>query len=94
MKRLRWDPEKNRKLLEERAVSFEHIVIAIENGQLLAEFVHPNQVKYSGQRILAVNLNEYVYLVPFVEDEQGYFLKTVIPSRKATRDFLAKKEFI
>jgi uncharacterized DUF497 family protein len=91
MKRFRWDSEKSRKLLEERDVSFEHVVIAIENGHLLAEYLHPNQERYPNQRILAVSLSEYVFLVPFVEDEQGYFLKSIIPSRKATRDFISSR---
>ena len=91
MKRFKWDAEKNAQLYQERKVSFEHVVVAIENGQVLAEYMHPNQVRYFGQRILAISLNDYVYLVPFVEDGDDYFLKTIIPSRKATRDFLSNR---
>jgi len=62
--------------------------VAIESGGLLDILRHPNPAKYPRQRILVVELNGYVHLVPFVEERDHFFLKTIIPSRKATRDYL------
>jgi len=92
MKPFRWSPEKNEALRADRNVSFEQVVVAIETGGLLDILAHPNQEKYPRQRILVVAVDNYVCLVPFVEDEDCYFLKTVIPSRKATRDYLREGE--
>ena len=88
MKYFSWNIEKNEQLKKERGISFEEVVFHIERGQLLDIVEHPNQEKYAGQRIFIVYINDYVYLVPFVEDEQEVFLKTIIPSRKATRKYL------
>jgi uncharacterized DUF497 family protein len=88
MKYFSWNIEKNEQLKKERGISFEEVVFHIERGQLLDIVEHPNQEKYAGQRIFIVHINDYVYLVPFVEDEQEVFLKTIIPSRKATRKYL------
>jgi hypothetical protein len=92
MKPFRWSPEKNDLLKSERGVSFEQMTVAIETGGLLDVLSHPNQAKYPNQQILVVASDGYVYLVPFVEEADHYFLKTVIPSRKATRDYLSKSE--
>ncbi len=80
-----WNPEKNKKLILERGISFEEIVLNIELGHEIEIYDHPNQEKYPGQKISAVIVEDYVYLVPFVESEDGIFLKTIIPSRKATK---------
>ncbi|MBK4736733.1 BrnT family toxin [Noviherbaspirillum pedocola] len=88
MKPFRWNAQKNETLKAERGVSFESIVVAIEAGGLLDILAHPNSEKYPGQRILMVELCNYAYLVPYVEETSYYFLKTAIPSRKATRDYL------
>lgn len=88
MKYFSWNNEKNQHLQIERNVSFEEVVFYIEQGQLLDIIEHPNSQKYQGQRIFIVNINGYVYLVPFVETEREVFLKTIIPSRKATRRYL------
>ena len=80
--------EKNEQLMLERGVSFEQMVVAIEAGGLLDVLAHPNPAKYPNQRILAVACDGYAYLVPFVEQVDHFFLKTVIPSRKATRHYL------
>lgn len=88
MKPFRWSPEKNELLKSERGVSFESMVVAVEGGRLLDVLAHPNEKKYPGQRVLVVSHDNYAYLVPFVEDDDFFFLKTVIPSRKATRDYL------
>jgi uncharacterized DUF497 family protein len=90
MKPFRWSSEKNDLLKQERGIGFEHIVVAVEAGGLLDIVAHPNQEKYPRQRILVVSCDGYAYLVPFVEEDDHYFLKTVIPSRKATRNFLKK----
>ncbi|MHB0978589.1 MAG: toxin [Thermoleophilia bacterium] len=71
---------------------FERVVVAIETGGLLDILAHPNQAKYPRQRILVVAADNYAYLVPFVEDEDYFLLKTIIPSRKATRDYLQEGE--
>ena len=90
MKPFRWNPDKNDALKVERGISFEVIVLAIEADGLLDELRHPNAVKYPNQSVLTVAFDNYVYLVPYVEDSDHYFLKTVIPSRKATRDYLLR----
>jgi hypothetical protein len=92
VKPFRWDPEKNDALKGARGLSFESIVVAVESGGLLDIVNHPNQAKYPKQKVLVVAIENYAYLVPFVEEEEHYFLKTVIPSRKATRDHLHKGE--
>ncbi|EXI81934.1 MAG: hypothetical protein AW10_00879 [Candidatus Accumulibacter appositus] len=92
MKPFRWSAEKNETLREERGVSFESILVAVESGGLLDLLAHPNQAKYPRQRILVVACDNYACLVPFVEEEDYFFLKTIIPSRKATRDYLSQGE--
>jgi hypothetical protein len=77
-------------LLEERGITFERIVFEIGLGNERAVFLHPNQDRYPGQLISMVEVDDYVYLVPFVENEAEIFLKTIIPSRKATRQFRSK----
>lgn len=88
MKYFTWNPEKNEFLVEERGVSFERILYLIENNGLLDIVAHPNQDKYPNQKMFIVNLENYAYLVPFVENENEIFLKTIIPSRKATKRYL------
>jgi len=90
VKTFRWNSEKNDSLLLNRGVSFEEVEAAIERGDLLDILSHPNRAKYPNQRIFVVRLLEYIYLVPFVEDRNSYFLKTIIPSRKATKDYLGE----
>ena len=92
MKYFSWNPEKNELLKAERQVSFEDVVFYIERGFLLDVLEHSDQEKYKGQKILVVQMNDYVYLVPFVEDDHNVFLKTVIPSRKATKQYLKGSE--
>ncbi|HPB90658.1 MAG TPA: toxin [Rugosibacter sp.] len=92
MKPFRWSPEKNETVKAEWGISFERIVVSIEAGGLLDILAHPNQAKYPRQRVLVVACDNYVYLVPFVEEENYFFPKTVIPSRKATRDYLNQGE--
>lgn len=91
MKPFRWAHDKNETLKTERNISFEEIALAIEADGLLDILQHPNAVKYPNQSVLVVAFEAYVYLVPFVEEADYYFLKTVIPSRKATKDYLLKE---
>ena len=88
MKPFRWNHEKNEQLKAERNMSFEEIVLAIEADGLLDIVARSNPGKYPNQRMFAVAVEQYAYLVPFVEEADYYFLKTVIPNRKATRDYL------
>ena len=88
MKYFNWNNDKNEKLREKRGVSFEEVVLAIEQGQLLDILEHPNKNKYDNQNIFVIKLYNYVWLFPFVEDENEVFLKTIIPSRKATKKYL------
>ena len=90
MKPFEWDEEKNQLLKGQRGVSFEEVVFHLENGDLLARLDHFNRLKYAHQEIFIIKMDDYVYLVPFVENKDRYFLKTIIPSRKLTRDYLRK----
>jgi hypothetical protein len=88
MKPFRWSAEKNGSLKSERGVSFEQMTVAVETGGLLDVLSHPNPAKNPNQQILVVVSDGYVDWLPFVEEPEYYFLKTIIPSRKATRDYL------
>lgn len=88
MKPFRWNADKNESLLKERHISFESMVVAIEADGLLDVLMHPNLKKYPNQKVLVIARDGYVYLVPMVEEDSYFFLKTIIPSRKATRDYL------
>jgi uncharacterized DUF497 family protein len=83
-----WDDQKNAVLKRTRGVSFEQVVMHIESGDVLDVMAHPNRAKYPNQQVLVVNMNDYAYAVPFVEQGQQRFLKTVVPSRKLTRQYL------
>ena len=87
-----WNQEQNELLKEERQISFEDVVFYIEQGFLLDILENPNQEKYKGQKIFVVQIDDYAYLISFVEDEREIFLKTIIPSRKATRKYLKGSE--
>ncbi|MCP9902091.1 toxin [Cyanobium sp. Cruz CV13-4-11] len=84
MKPFRWSAGKNEVLQLQRGVSFEAVVVAIESGDLLDIVEHPNQARYPGQRILVVLISGYAHLVPSIGADDHFFLKTIIPSRKAT----------
>lgn len=84
--------EKNKQLIKERGISFEEIIAALDNDKLLDILEHPNIEKYPDQKIYVVDINDYVYLVPFVrKDKQEVFLRTVFPSRKLTKVYLKKE---
>ncbi len=88
MKEINWNEEKNELLKKERSISFEMVLDAIESGMLLDNIQHPNQEKYPNQNMLVLAIEEYVYIVPYVETEQELFLKTIIPSRKMKKKYL------
>lgn len=91
MKYFDWNKEKNEILKKERKISFEDIQEALFSGHGLDVFEHPNHKKYPSQKVFAVEIEEYVYFVPFVEDEIKIFLKTIYPSGKLTKKYLNKK---
>jgi uncharacterized DUF497 family protein len=91
VKPISWNAEKNALLKAERGVSFEDVVFHIMAGDILDTVDHPNQVRYPGQQIHVIAIEGYVYLVPFVESDEEVFLKTIIPSRKATKSHLGER---
>ena len=90
MKSFDWDSEKNQKLIEERNFSFEDASYYLLNGGLIGDVPHSNLEKYPNQRIFIIDVDGYAYLIPYVESDEHIFLKTIIPSRKATRDYLGE----
>jgi|TARA_R110002095_G_scaffold168527_1_gene146235 uncharacterized DUF497 family protein len=86
-----WNPEKNEELIKGRGISFERVIQHIENEQVLDVVKHPNTSKYPNQYMFILEIDNYAYLVPFVENDSEIFLKTIIPSRKATRKYLEVK---
>ena len=88
MKVIRWNIVKNEKLKLQRGVSFEAVLVAIDIGDLLDDYIHPNQSQYPNQRLLVVQIQGYAYIIPYIETESEIFLKTIIPSRKATKHYL------
>ncbi len=87
-----WNPDKNAKLKKERSISFEEIIFHLAQGDLWKTADHPDQKKYPGQRLYFVLIDEYIYIVPHVISKEHIFLKTIIPSRKATKLYRAEKE--
>lgn len=90
MKYFDWDEDKNILLKSTRDISFEDVLVSIEGGAVLDIVDHPNKTRYPSQRMFIVNIDNYAYLVPFIEDGEKVFLKTIIPSRKATKQYLIK----
>ena len=80
-----WNSEKNKKSIKERRVSFEICLVKIQNGNILDIL---NNENYPNQKIFVLEIEGYVYLVPFIENENEIFLKTIIPSRKFTKKYL------
>ncbi len=91
MKKISWSSEKNEKLIAERGISFDDVVYHLEQGNVLDDIDHPNQEKYPNQSILVLEINNYAYIVPYVENDTEVFLKTIIPSRKLTKQYLGDK---
>ena len=84
----RWDNEKNELLKKDRDICFEQVVLLMERGEVLDTIEHPNQERYPGRKIAVVMIDTYAYLVPYVENNEEIFLKTIIPSRKATNKYV------
>ena len=87
-----WNPEKNELLKQDRGISFEEIVLNIHLGNEVDIYDHPNQERYPGQKISVILVENYAYLVPFIESDEEIFLKTIIPGRKATRQYTGEGE--
>lgn len=92
MKTIRWNCGKNLWLIRNRGVCFEQVFLLFERGELLDVVDHPNPKKYPGQKEAVVVIDDYAYVVPYVEDEEEIFLKTIIPSRKATAKYLKENQ--
>ncbi len=92
-KTIRYSLEKNEILKSQRDISFEDVILALENGDLLDDITHPNKEKYPNQNIfiILIRVKEYVYLIPYVEDETSIFLKTIIPSRQMNKKYNKKE---
>jgi len=92
MMKYEWDSQKNEWLKKERNISFEQVMFHLSQGDVWKIADHPDQNKYPGQKIYFVIIDNYIYLIPFIENMNEIFLKTIIPSRKATRDYLTEIE--
>lgn len=92
MKYFDWDDAKNKKLKKFRNISFEEALFSISSDKLLDIIIQPNQTKYPNQKIFVVEISNYTYFVPFIEDEEKYFLKTIYPSRAATKHYLSERK--
>ena len=90
--RYEWDPQKNEWLKRERNISFEKIVFHLSQGDVWKLADHPDQENYPRQRVYFVIVEDYIYLVPHVVEKDCVFLKTIIPSRKATRAYKGEQE--
>jgi len=88
-KTIRYSLEKNELLKEQRDISFEDVILALESGKLLDDIKHPNKEKYPNQNIfiILIEIKDYVYLVPYVEDDTSIFLKTIFPSSKMNKKY-------
>ncbi len=91
MKIFKWNSEKNEILALNSGITFEEIVQRIQSGAKVIETDHPDKKKYPKQKIMIVDVEGYAYLAPYVIEENEYFLKTIIPSRKATKKYLGGK---
>ncbi|NDY97125.1 BrnT family toxin [Wenzhouxiangella limi] len=92
MKKINWNPDKNKQLQSERGIRFEDVLLHLLTDDILDTFDHPKPSRYPDQKIHAIRLEDYVYLVPFIETEDEVFLKTIIPSRKATKQYQDRKK--
>ena len=91
LKRINWNTEQSLVLKASRGICFEDVIFFVERGEILDDYLHPNQEVYPGQRIMVIGMTNYAYLVPYVENEEELFLKTIIPSRKATQQYFGEK---
>jgi uncharacterized DUF497 family protein len=88
MKAFKWNTDKNEQLLQKRGITFEEIIQKIGSGAKYIETDHPNTIKHPNQKIIVVEIEGYAYIVPCIISGNEYFLKTIIPSRKATKKYL------
>ena len=91
MKVINWNKDKNIWLKRHRKIGFEDVLYFIDNDFVVDDIEHPNKEGYPNQRMFVLDIEEYIYLVPYVENDEEIFLKTIIPSRKATRDYLGEE---
>jgi hypothetical protein len=91
MRIFNWSSDKNQQLIIERGKSFEEVIFHMQSGGILDDIAHPNITDYSNQRVFIINIDDYAYLVPYVESSEEIFLKTIIPSRKFTKVYLGGK---
>ena len=89
-KKLTWNEDKNAILKNERGIDFELISSKIVNGDIIDDIYHPNSEKYKNQRIFVIEIEDYIYLVPYIENDDEIFLKTIYPSRKFTKIYLGE----
>jgi uncharacterized DUF497 family protein len=89
MKAIQWNTDKSLALKESRGVCFEDVVFHIEKGDILDDYEYPNQ-QHVRQRFVVIGIDQYAYLVPYVETNDEVFLKTIITSRKATSKYLGE----
>ena len=87
-----WSPAKNEILKKERNISFEKVIFHLSQGDIWKTTDHPDQIKFPGQRLYFVLIENYVYIVPHIMGDEIIFLKTIIPSRKATKLFKMEQE--
>jgi len=92
MKYFDWNDEKNEMLKKVRGVSFEQVELAIASGDLVDRIKHPNPAKYPDQKIFLVKIESYIFSVPYVEDNERIFLKTIISNSKVTKKYLGGKK--
>ena len=83
-----WSAEKNAELKARFGFGFERVLVALASGALLDQGAHLNAEKYRHQQQFVVEIDAYAWIVPFVTDGEQIFLKTLFPSRKATKEFL------
>jgi hypothetical protein len=92
MKYFDWSDEKNEMLKKVRGVSFEQVELAIVLGDLVDRIKHPNPAEYPDQKVFLIKIENYIYSVPYIEDNEKIFLKTIIPNSKATKKCLGGKK--
>lgn len=85
--RFEWNEEENRLLKDSRDVSFEDVLLCIDEGRLLDVVPHHNLEKYPNQKLFIARIRGYIYYVPFLEDEKKIFLKNIVPSRKYNKKY-------
>ncbi|MBI2050235.1 MAG: BrnT family toxin [Parcubacteria group bacterium] len=92
MKDYQWNKDKNSQLRIRHGVCFDDMVPLLNKNERVLDIIrHLNQKKYPNQKMFVVEVGGYAYLVPYVEDDEKIFLKTIIPSRKATKKYITKR---